>query len=178
MRCCVSLEVLSSAHNFGCKITCTFIKCMFNCIALAARTNHLRRNHIFLQYLDSNLTKKYTKKSKYIVPSTKKQPTLISDGIYDQFKSTIVVLAGDWLCKRCMVTNQQCTENINISWKLSRSILDKCRYTSLKLAVRSAALMAYPIARFRTYNLVKVGSSDNNKGQCQNLWHCQTIVDS
>ncbi|MBD2342994.1 hypothetical protein [Anabaena subtropica] len=65
-------------------------------------------------------------------------------------------------------------------------------YTSLELAVRlpvvsetlslweaapkpqirrspSLVLMACLIADFHTYNLVKVGSSDNNKEQCQNV---------
>lgn len=39
-------------------------------------------------------------------------------------------------------------EAINVWLKLYRSLLDKCRYTSLELAVRSAALKAYPIANF------------------------------
>lgn len=54
-------------------------------------------------------------------------------------------------------------EKIKISMKLYSSILDKCRYTSLELAVQAAAIMAYPIAKFPTSYPVKVGSSDNNK---------------
>ncbi|MEH2118368.1 MAG: hypothetical protein V7K46_09295 [Nostoc sp.] len=37
-------------------------------------------------------------------------------------------------------------EEINVWLKLYRTLLDKCQYTSLELAVRSAALKAYPIA--------------------------------
>ncbi|MEH2249148.1 hypothetical protein [Nostoc sp.] len=58
-------------------------------------------------------------------------------------------------------------QEINVWLKLYRSLLDKCRYTSLELAVRSAALKAYPIANFRTGNSVRLGSSENNKEQ----WH-------
>ncbi|MEA5603089.1 hypothetical protein [Nostoc sp. UHCC 0252] len=58
------------------------------------------------------------------------------------------------------------TEEINVWLKLYKSILDKYRYTSLELAVRSAALKAYPIANFRTANSVRLGSSENHKEQC------------
>ncbi len=60
-------------------------------------------------------------------------------------------------------------EAINVSLMLYRSLLDKCRYTSLELAVRSAALKAYPIANFRTANSVRLGSSENNKEQCPSI---------
>jgi hypothetical protein len=60
-------------------------------------------------------------------------------------------------------------EEINVWLKLYRSLLDKYRYTSLELAVRSAALKAYPIANFRTANSVRLGSSENNKEQCHSI---------
>jgi hypothetical protein len=60
-------------------------------------------------------------------------------------------------------------EEINVWLKLYRSLLDKYRYTSLKLAVRSAALKAYPIANFRTAYSVRLGSSENNKEQCHSI---------
>ncbi len=60
-------------------------------------------------------------------------------------------------------------EEINVWLKLYRSVLDKYRYTSLELAVRSAALKAYPIANFRTANSVRLGSSENNKEQCHSM---------
>ncbi|MEH2280099.1 MAG: hypothetical protein V7K90_01955 [Nostoc sp.] len=53
-------------------------------------------------------------------------------------------------------------QEINVWLKLYRSVLDKYRYTSLELAVRSAALKANPIANFRTANSVRLGSSENN----------------
>ncbi|MEH2163656.1 MAG: hypothetical protein V7K38_22100 [Nostoc sp.] len=57
-------------------------------------------------------------------------------------------------------------KEINVWLKLYRSLLDKYRYTSLELAVRSAALKAYPIANFPSANSVRLGSSENNKEQC------------
>jgi hypothetical protein len=60
-------------------------------------------------------------------------------------------------------------QEINVWLKLYRSVLDKYRYTSLELAVRSAALKAYPIANFRTANSVRLGSSENNKEQCHSI---------
>jgi hypothetical protein len=60
-------------------------------------------------------------------------------------------------------------QEINVSLMLYRSLLDKYRYTSLELAVRSAALKAYPIANFRTVNSVRLGSSENNKEQCHSI---------
>ena len=75
---------------------------------------------------------------------------------------------------RCRVSLQvlpsaENNEAINVWLKLYRSLLDKCRYTSLELAVRSAALKAYPIANFRTANSVRLGSSENNKEQCPSI---------
>ncbi len=66
-----------------------------------------------------------------------------------------------------VMPSAQKNEEINVWLKLYRSLLDKCRYTSLELAVRSAVLKAYPIANFRTANSVRLGSSENNKEQ----WH-------
>ncbi|MEH1941188.1 MAG: hypothetical protein V7L01_13360 [Nostoc sp.] len=60
-------------------------------------------------------------------------------------------------------------QEINVWLKLYRSLLDKYRYTSLELAVRSVALKAYPIANFRTGNAVRLDSSENNKEQCHSL---------
>ena len=60
-------------------------------------------------------------------------------------------------------------EAINVLLKLYRSLLDKCRYTSLELAVRSVALKAHPIANFRTANSARLGSSENNKEQCPSI---------
>ncbi|MDZ8223721.1 MULTISPECIES: hypothetical protein [unclassified Nostoc] len=60
-------------------------------------------------------------------------------------------------------------ETINVWLKLYRSLLDKCRYTSLELAVRSLALKAHPIANFHTANSVRLGSSENNKEQCHSI---------
>ncbi|WP_375502420.1 hypothetical protein [uncultured Nostoc sp.] len=60
-------------------------------------------------------------------------------------------------------------EAINVWLKLYRSLLDKCRYTSLELAVRSVVLKAHPIANFRTANSVRLGSSENNKEQCPSI---------
>ncbi|MEH2004137.1 hypothetical protein [Nostoc sp.] len=68
-----------------------------------------------------------------------------------------------------VMPSAQKNEEINVWLKLYRSILDKCRYTSLELAVRSAALKAYPIANFRTVNSVRLGSSENNKEQCHSI---------
>ncbi|WP_228013329.1 hypothetical protein [Nostoc edaphicum] len=67
---------------------------------------------------------------------------------------------------RCSVSLQvmPCAKT-NVWLKLYRSVLDKYRYTSLELAVRSAVLKAYPIANFRTANSVRLGSSENNKEQ-------------
>ena len=67
---------------------------------------------------------------------------------------------------RCSVSLQVMPSAENNVWlKLYRSVLDKYRYTSLELAVRSAVLKAYPIANFRTANSVRLGSSENNKEQ-------------
>lgn len=57
----------------------------------------------------------------------------------------------------------------NVSLMLYISLLDKYRYTSLELAVRSVALKAHPIANFRTANSVRLGSSENNKEQCPSI---------
>lgn len=63
----------------------------------------------------------------------------------------------------------QKNKEIDVWLKLYRSLLDKCRYTSLELAVRSAVLKAYPIANFPTANSVRLGSSENNKEQFHSI---------
>jgi hypothetical protein len=75
---------------------------------------------------------------------------------------------------RCSVSLQfmpsaENNEEIDVWLKLYRSLLDKYRYTSLELAVRSAVLKAYPIANFRTVNSVRLGSSENKKEQCHSI---------
>ena len=72
-----------------------------------------------------------------------------------------------WEYQRCTEPNQQNTsEDINVWWKLHRSILGEYRYTSLELAVRLGAVRAYPIADFRTSNPLRAGSRKNNKQKC------------
>lgn len=84
-----------------------------------------------------------------------------------------------WEYQRCTEPNQQNTsEDINVWWKLHRSILGEYRYTSLELAVRLGAVRAYPIADFRTSNPLRAGSRKNNKQKCHTWWQRQTIVDS
>lgn len=68
-----------------------------------------------------------------------------------------------------VMPSAQKNEEINLWLKLYRSLLDKCRYTSLELAVRSAVLKAYPIANFHTTNSVRLGSSENNKEQFHSI---------
>ncbi|MEH2464093.1 hypothetical protein [Nostoc sp.] len=75
---------------------------------------------------------------------------------------------------RCSVSLQAMSfveknEEINVWLKLYRTLLDKCQYTSLELAVRSAALKAYRIANFHNANSVRLGSSENNKEQCHSI---------
>ncbi|WP_254625740.1 hypothetical protein [Nostoc sp. TCL240-02] len=75
---------------------------------------------------------------------------------------------------RCSVSlevmfSDEKNEEINVWLKLYRSLLDKYRYTSLELAVQSAALKADLIANFHTANSVRLGSSENNKEQCHSI---------
>ncbi|WP_206757619.1 hypothetical protein [Nostoc parmelioides] len=101
-------------------------------------------------------------------------------------KSSTEVLAVSPASQRYTMQKLPFRENINKLWKLYRSILSKCMYTSLELAVHSPMVSqtlspgyAHPtsqvrrspvrmwvfgfIADFHAYNLVKVGSSDNNQ---------------
>ncbi|QLE54377.1 hypothetical protein [Nostoc sp. TCL26-01] len=88
-----------------------------------------------------------------------------------QSKSLTELLGKYLVCQ--MYTRQKPLygENINILGKLYRSILSKCRYTSLELAVQAAAVgnipswvfMAHTIAKYCYNNPVKVGNSDKNK---------------
>ncbi|MBD2437853.1 hypothetical protein [Nostoc sp. FACHB-110] len=87
--------------------------------------------------------------------------------INDQLKSLTVIVGGHSVWQEETVPIRQLSRKaINSLLKLYRSTLVKCRYTSLELAVRSAALMAYPMADFHTNNPVKVGSGNQNQEQC------------
>jgi hypothetical protein len=62
-----------------------------------------------------------------------------------------------WRFPRNTKLNQQSkNKDINLYWKLYRSILSKYRYTSLESIVRLAALMIAHVANFRTSNPVRV----------------------
>lgn len=67
------------------------------------------------------------------------------------------------------VPSDENNQEINVWLNLYTSLLDKYRYTSLELTVRSAALKTYPIANFCTANSVRLGSSENHKEQCHSI---------
>jgi hypothetical protein len=55
-----------------------------------------------------------------------------------------------WEYQRYTESNRQnSSEDINVWWKLYKSIFGEYRYTSLELAVRLGTLVADPIAKFR-----------------------------
>ena len=166
---------MPSVYNFDCGITYIFTNCMFNCIESVDRTNYLKIQNSFFQYLCSLLNNKIYIISLRLVAGNKKSTNTDSFRVSVQFKLLTTTVGGNLLCQRYNVPNWQ---YIKDRLKLYCSLLNKCRYTSLELAVRRAGLMADLTGDFRAYNPVKVGSRHNNREQCPQFWYCQTIVDS
>ncbi|RCJ26136.1 hypothetical protein A6770_26755 [Nostoc minutum NIES-26] len=158
------LEVVPFAQNFGQDDIRAVIKCIFDCRRSANKINYQGAKTSFFQCLPLFIDNKiYIFQNMYAVIHEQETNT-DSCKSNDQFKSLTGIVGGQALYLRyILATWQHICETIKISMKLYSSILDKCRYTSLELAVQAAARMAYPIANFRTSNPVKVGSSDNNE---------------
>jgi hypothetical protein len=163
----VSLQIKLLAQLFELGVVCNAIKGIFNGIKLVNSTYDTSRNNLGFE---CSLVLRNNKISKFqlIQMAMKVQKTIRgSCKINDQLKS-LAEIAGEYSVwqENTAPNRQHSSEAINSLLKLSRSTLVKCRYTSLELAVRSAALMAHPIANFHTDNPVKVGRSDHNQEQC------------
>lgn len=127
-----------------------------------------------------------------VFKTSSQKTNTVSNQMNNSSKSSTEVLAVSPASQRYTMQKLPCRDNINKLWKLYKSILSKCMYTSLELAVHSPMVSqtlspgyAHPtskvrrspvqmlvfglIADFHTYNLVKVGSSDNNQEECQNF---------
>ncbi len=174
-----TLQVIPSADNFECEVGFIMITCIRNHVKLFSVINFKRRQNCSQPYFsflfDYILYNLYS----VVVVTNQKITEIENCKINDQLKSLTQIKGGHWKCQRD--TERDCQHRraeINVWLRLYRSILSKYRYTSLESSVRSAALKAYSIANFCSANPVRVVSSENNKEQCHNLWHCQTIVDS
>ncbi|MEN2383805.1 MAG: hypothetical protein HEQ35_31705 [Gloeotrichia echinulata IR180] len=173
-----SLQVILSAHNFGYGVACTGITDRPLPSQLSWDANaETRKNFSFQQYSRDLCFKLYGISTEFVAVKEKKS-TLFSCKVNDKSKF-LVEIGGHWECQGDAELNwQDGNEDINLWLKLYRFILGKCRYTSLELVVRSAALTPDHMTNFRTGNPVRVGSSENNKKQCHSLWQCQNQVGS
>lgn len=162
-----SLKIKLFAQLFEISVVCHAIKGIFKGIKLVDSTYITNLNY---SAFDCSLVLRNNKISKFqpIQMAFNRQKTITSScKISDQLNSLAKIVGGRSLWQKDTAPNwQHSSKAINSLLKLYRSTLVKCRYTSLELAVRSAALMAYPIAEFHTDNPVKVGSSDHNQEQC------------
>jgi len=163
----VSLQIKLFAQLFELTVVCNATKGIFNCIKLVNNTYDTTKNNLGFECC---LVLRNNKISKFqtIRMASNRQKTITGNcKINDQPKSLAEIVGGHSVCQEETAPNwQHSSEAINSLLKLYRSTLVKCRYTSLELAVRSAALMAYPIANFHADNPVKVGRSDQNREQC------------
>jgi len=174
-----SLQALLSKCNFGCRVTCTEKKCIFKYFVLPRGAKFNNTNNFFYQYFYLEENYKIYKINVVIVARNAKKINTVNCKINDPSKSLVVTGEERWKSQRKTKPNgQRHSEDINLLLELYRSFLSKYRYTSLELVVRSAAFLPDAVAKFRTDNPVRVGSSENNKEHCHDLWQCQTIVDS
>lgn len=175
----LSLQVVLSECNFGCRFTCTVFLCIFKHWRICESVKFNIGNNFFHQYFSLKGDYKIYKINILRVAIARKKINTVSCKISD--RSNLLVIVGENHWKQQIQTRLNCQpncENINHRLKLYRSFLSKYRYTSLELVVRAAAFLADAVAKFRTDNPVRVGSSENNKEHCHDLWQCQTIVDS
>lgn len=131
---------------------------MFNCLELAVKTNYPRVSTAYTQYLSKYRNSKLYKMLSVFAVLTQKMNTIVGQINY-QIKPLRELLAGHSTYQRYTRQKLQCGENINNSWKLCRSILSKCMYTSLELAVRSPQVNKTPSLFFLLFATLPNGSS-------------------
>ncbi|MGH1397151.1 MAG: hypothetical protein ACRAVC_24410 [Trichormus sp.] len=134
---------------------------MSNCLELTATTNQQGSKNIYSQYYFSINYKNQHKAYSVTTPINKINSNSVNSSISDQIQS--LTKEADLVYQGYTMQNQQCGKNINILWKLYRSILSKYRYTSLELTVRSVGFIADAVAKFSTDDPALVGSGDKNK---------------
>ncbi|WP_256973525.1 hypothetical protein [Nostoc sp. T09] len=174
-----SLQIVQSECNFGCRVTCTRYECIFKHLKLYRKAEFSNTNNFYVKDFSLKGDYKIYKISILTVARKAKKINTVSCKISDQSKSLVITEEEHWKCQIKLKLNRQPnSEDINIWLRLDRAFLSKYRYTSLELVVRSAAFLADAVAKFRTDNPVRVGSSENNKEHCHYLWQCHTIVDS
>jgi hypothetical protein len=152
-------------------VVCNVIKGIFNCIDLLNNTYDISENYLGFECCLVLRNNKIIKFHPFQMAVNVQKTITGSCKINDQLQSFRKIVGGHSVCQEDTALNRQhSSKPINSLFSLYRSTLVKYRYTSLELAVRFAALMAYAIANFHTDNPVKVGSSDHNQEQCQNQW--------
>jgi hypothetical protein len=174
-----TLQVMLPGDDFKCGVTSTMASCIFKNLKMPSVIYFKRSRTCSQPYFYLSQHCNLYQRRPVVVLAKQKTTNIDTCKINAQFKSLAKIGGGHWKCQRDIEANEQHgSEEINVWLRLYRSILGKCRYTSLELAVRSTALKAYSIANFLAANPVGVESSENNKEQCHRLWQCQTIVDS
>ncbi len=161
-RYIVSLPVMLFAQLYELSVLCNLIEYRFYNVKLVNTTyDRSKKNLNFEYYLVLRNKKIYALKSRQAPVNIQKTITS-SCKINDQLKSSTKIMGGHSVCRMYTGPNRQhSSKAINSLLKLDRTTLGKCRYTSLELAVRSAAF----IANFRADNSVKVESRDHNQEQ-------------
>jgi hypothetical protein len=165
-----SLQVMLSECNFGCEVSCTEKNCIFKHLYIQVLAKSDISNSFSSQYFSLKGDYKIHKINIFRVAIKEKKINTVSCKISDQSNSLVITGEKNDKCQINSKLNRQLNiEDINLWLKLYRSFLSKYRYTSLELVVRSAAFLADAVAKFRTDNPVRVGSSENNKEHCHLL---------
>ncbi len=173
-----SLQVVLSECNFGCRVTFTGKKCIFRHLDIHKEAKSNITNNFSSQYFSLegdykiykiNISRvaegdyKIYKINISRVAIEAKKINTVSCKISDP--CTTLIIRGEKNGKYQIKTKQNRqlnSEDINLRLKLYRLFLSKYRYTSLELVVPSAAFLADAVAKLRTDNPVRVGSSQNN----------------
>lgn len=162
-----SLQVIQLFENFVYRIPEWKLLCIVSYLQLFQGSRIEKRKNWSDQWCKYLLRVKKYKKDLISRVDSEKKTSSPSHKINVQWKSIAETRRSYWKYQRCTEPNQQNTsEDINVWWKLHRSILGEYRYTSLELAVRLGAVRAYPIADFPTSNPLRAGSRKNNKQKC------------
>ncbi|BAY33158.1 hypothetical protein NIES2107_50530 [Nostoc carneum NIES-2107] len=162
-----SLQVVLSKCNFWYKGLYTESKSILDYQYLYVGAKFNNNSNLFPQYFSLEENYKIYKINLVIVAIKEKKINTVSCKINDPSNSLVVIKEEHSKCPRKTPTNrQQQSRDLNLWLKLYRSFLSKYRYTSLELVVRSPAFLADAVAKFRTDNPVRVGSSENNKEHC------------
>lgn len=161
---CTSLRVVHIFQEFVHKIFDFQLTCISNNLKLLQEGNFKARNNLLYQW--RGYFNKLSLYKKTLLPETskqKKQPSF-PHGTNFYWKSLAKLRRDYWEYQGYTEQNQEIdSEDIDVWWKVYKSILSEYMYTPLELAVQLDSRVVHTIANFHASKPTRDGTRKNNK---------------